>query len=108
ALPALSSFQPDLILPSALFTESASTMFNVEGRLMALAKAVEPPGSAKPDWSIMSGIAQALGRCKMGYGEVSAVQAEIRKYLKSFPEIKKRITFTAFAWDEGREQEISG
>ncbi len=107
ALPALSSFQPDLILPSALFTESAGTMFNVEGKLMAVAKAVEPPGSAKPDWSIMSGIAQALGRCKMGYGEVSAVQAEIRKYLKSFPEMKKRIAFTAFTRDGEHERKIS-
>jgi anaerobic selenocysteine-containing dehydrogenase len=107
ALPALSAFQPDLVLPSALFTESAGTMFNVEGKLMAVAKAVEPPGSAKPDWWIMSGIAVALGGCKMGYGEVSAVQAEIRKYLKSFPETKKRIAFTAFAWDEDHERKIS-
>ncbi len=99
ALPALSAFRPDLVLPSALFTESAGTVFNVEGRLMAVTKAVEPPGSAKPDWWIMSRIAQALGRCKMGYAEVSAVQNEIRKHLKSFPEMKKRIAFTAFAWD---------
>jgi predicted molibdopterin-dependent oxidoreductase YjgC len=107
AFPALSSLQPDLVLPSALFTESAGTMFNVEGRLMAVAKAVEPPGGAKPDWWIMSGIAQALGKCKMGYGEVSAVQTEIRKYLKSFPEMKKRIAFTAFARDEDHERKIS-
>jgi predicted molibdopterin-dependent oxidoreductase YjgC len=82
-------------------------MFNVEGRLMAVAKAVEPPGSAKPDWWIMSRIAEALGTCKMDYGEVSAVQSEIRKHLKSFPEMKKRIAFTAFAWDEGHEPKVS-
>jgi predicted molibdopterin-dependent oxidoreductase YjgC len=107
ALPALSTFRPDLILPSALFTESAGTMFNVEGRLMVVAKAVEPPGGAKPDWWIMSRIAEALGRCKMGYGAVSAVQSEIRKHFKSFPEMKKRIAFTAFAWDEGHEPKVS-
>ncbi len=108
AFPAQSSFRPDLILPSALFTESAGTMFNVEGRLMAVAKAVEPPGSAKPDWWIMSGIAQALGGCQMGYDEVSAVQAEIRKSVKSFPEMKKRITFAAFARDDDHERIDSG
>jgi anaerobic selenocysteine-containing dehydrogenase len=83
-------------------------VFNVEGRLMAVTKAVEPPGSAKPDWWIMSRIAQALGRCKMGYAEVSAVQNEIRKHLKSFPEMKKRIAFTAFAWDGVGEPVVSG
>jgi hypothetical protein len=106
AFPALSAFRPDLVLPSALFTESAGTMFNVEGRLMAVAKVVEPPGSAKPDWWIMSRIAEALGTCKMDYGEVSAVQSEIRKHLKSFPETKKRIAFTAFAWGEGHEPKV--
>ncbi len=107
ALPALSSFKPDLLLPSALFTESAGTMFNVEGRLTAIAKAVEPPGSAKPDWWIMSRIAEGLGRCKIGYPNVSAVQTEIRKHLKSFPEMKRRISFTAFAWDENCEGDVS-
>jgi NADH dehydrogenase/NADH:ubiquinone oxidoreductase subunit G len=108
ALPAPSSALPDLVLPSALFTESAGTMFNVEGRLMTVAKAVEAPGSAKPDWWIMSRIAEALGKCKMGYGEVSAVQNEIRKCVKSFPEMKKRIAFMAFAWDAAHEPKVSG
>ena len=74
---------------------------------MAVAKAVEPPGGAKPDWWIMSRIAEALGRCKMGYGDVSAVQNEIRKHLKSFPEMKKRITFAGFAWDGCHESVVS-
>jgi hypothetical protein len=35
------------------------------------------------------------------------VQSEIRKHLKSFPEMKKRIAFTAFAWDEDHEPKVS-
>jgi formate dehydrogenase major subunit/formate dehydrogenase alpha subunit len=92
-LPAFSPLRPDLILPSALFTESAGTTITAQGRIAAYAQVVEPPGLARPDWWIMSRIAERMGRPKPAYGDVAAVQAEIRKHLKTFPETKRRITF---------------
>ena len=109
ALPAPSSCRPDLILPSAVFSESAGTIFTVEGRLAAASAAVEPQGLARPDWWIVGRIAEALGRGKAGYGDIAAVQAEIKKYLRLFPETKKRIAFTPFTGGRaGRRQAASG
>ncbi len=85
--------QPDLVLPSALFTESEGTMINYEGRLVAMEKAVEPLGASKPDWWILGRIGEQMGKARMRYTDVSAVQSEIRKYLKTFPDSKKRVVF---------------
>ena len=62
----------------------------------------------RPDWWIMSRIAERMGKRRMGYGAMEAVQGEIRKYIRAFPEMKERIAFTAFAWEDGaRRQAVS-
>ena len=99
ALPAPSSCRPGLILPSALFSESAGTMITLDGRLVSFAAAVEPQGQARPDWWIMGKIAQSLGRGRMAWGDVAAVQVEIRKCMKSFQDAKRKIAFTGLALD---------
>ncbi len=98
-LPAPSSCRPDLILPSTLFPESAGAFITVEGRLASFGAAVEPQGLARPDWWIMASIAKGLGRCKTVYGDVAAVQTEIKKHVKPFPDARKRIAFTRLACD---------
>jgi anaerobic selenocysteine-containing dehydrogenase len=96
AFPPSSSCQPNLILPSALFTESVGTMVNVEGRLLHMDKAVEPPGESRPDWWVMGRLGEKLDGSSVAYTDVFAIHMEMKKYAKTFPDIKKRIAFAPF------------
>lgn len=52
----------DIVLPGSLHEEDEGTVTQVEGRVIKINKAVEPPGDAKEDWRIIQDIAGALGR----------------------------------------------
>jgi assimilatory nitrate reductase catalytic subunit len=52
----------DLILPGSLQEEDEGTVTQVEGRVIKINKAVDPPGEAKRDWEILQDLAAALGR----------------------------------------------
>jgi NADH dehydrogenase/NADH:ubiquinone oxidoreductase subunit G len=80
---------PELILPSALFTETSGTMVNLWGKVLRIEKAVEPFAGAPSDWSIFNEIAGAMGKAKFGYKGVNLLQAAIRKEVKGFPDFKK-------------------
>jgi len=54
----------DVVLPGSLQEEDHGTVTQVEGRIIRINKAVEPPGDAKADWQIIQDIAEALGRSK--------------------------------------------
>jgi formate dehydrogenase alpha subunit len=51
----------DVILPAAAFAEKDGTYTSTERRVQKLNKAVEPPGEAKPDWQIISMLADRMG-----------------------------------------------
>ncbi|MBA7595456.1 putative formate dehydrogenase [subsurface metagenome] len=51
----------DVILPAAVFAEKDGTFTNTERRVQKLCKAVDPPGEAKPDWEILSALAERMG-----------------------------------------------
>jgi formate dehydrogenase alpha subunit len=51
----------DVILPAAAFAEKEGTYTSTERRVQKLNKASEPPGEAKPDWQILSMIADKMG-----------------------------------------------
>ncbi len=109
AFPGSSSPHADLVLPSALFTENSGTMISYEGRIVHMEKAVEAPGSSKPDWWILSRIAEKMNRAKTGYSEVAGVQTDIRKFVKGFPDSRKRLSFIPFAEPEdGRREPVPG
>jgi sulfite reductase (NADPH) flavoprotein alpha-component len=57
----------DIMLPGALWAEAEGVMINSERNLTLMAKAVEPPGDALPDWEIIARVAR-----EMGYGEAFA------------------------------------
>jgi NADH-quinone oxidoreductase subunit G len=50
----------DVILPGAAYTEKSATFVNTEGRPQMTARATFPPGEARDDWSIISGLAKQL------------------------------------------------
>ena len=51
----------DIVLPAASFAEKDGTFTNTERRVQRVRKAVNSPGSAKPDWVIISEISKRLG-----------------------------------------------
>ena len=52
----------DIVLPGSLHEEDEGIVTQIEGRVIKINKAVEPPGQAKQDWRIIQDIARALGR----------------------------------------------
>jgi assimilatory nitrate reductase catalytic subunit len=52
----------DIVLPGSLQEEDEGTVTQVEGRVIKINQAVEPPGDARKDWQIIQDIAGALGR----------------------------------------------
>jgi assimilatory nitrate reductase catalytic subunit len=54
----------DIVLPGSLHEEDEGVVTQVEGRVIKINKAVDPPGDARQDWVIIQDIARALGRDK--------------------------------------------
>ena len=52
----------DVVLPGSLQEEDEGTVTQVEGRVIKVNKAVDPPGEARQDWRIIQDLARALGR----------------------------------------------
>ncbi|MEO8271733.1 MAG: molybdopterin dinucleotide binding domain-containing protein, partial [Aureliella sp.] len=52
----------DIVLPGSLQEEDEGTVTQIEGRVIKINQAVDPPGDAKQDWRVMQDIAAALGR----------------------------------------------
>ncbi|HEX5439234.1 MAG TPA: nitrate reductase [Gemmatimonadaceae bacterium] len=52
----------DVVLPSAIWCEDEGTTTNLEGRVIKINKAQQPPGEARTDWQIAVEIAHRLGR----------------------------------------------
>ena len=52
----------DIVLPGSLHEEDEGTVTQIEGRVIKINKAVDPPGDAKQDWRIIQDLAAALGR----------------------------------------------
>lgn len=52
----------DIVLPGSLHEEDEGVVAQLEGRVIKINKAVDPPGDAKADWKIFQDIAASLGR----------------------------------------------
>jgi predicted molibdopterin-dependent oxidoreductase YjgC len=63
----------DVVLPMAVWSERSGSLTNTEGRVLKVNKATEPKGEAKPDWEVLSLLANKLGK-KLGtsLSEISA------------------------------------
>ncbi|MCI0388753.1 MAG: molybdopterin oxidoreductase family protein [Acidobacteria bacterium] len=56
-----SAHHADLVLPGSLHEEDEGIVTQIEGRVIKINQAVDPPGDAKQDWRIIQDIAKALG-----------------------------------------------
>jgi len=52
----------DIVLPGSLHEEDEGTVTQIEGRVIKINQAVDPPGDARQDWRIIQDLAAALGR----------------------------------------------
>jgi formate dehydrogenase major subunit len=70
----------DVVLPMAIWSERAGSLTNTEGRVQKVNKAVEPAGEAKPDWEVISLLAEKLGK-KLGTS-LDEISVEASEQLK--------------------------
>ena len=67
----------DVVLPMAIWSERTGSLTNTEGHVQKVNKAVEPAGEAKPDWEVLSLLAEKLGkRLGTSLDEISAEASE--------------------------------
>ena len=52
----------DIVLPGSLQEEDEGVVTQIEGRVIKINQAIQPPGEARRDWVIIQDIAKALGR----------------------------------------------
>jgi assimilatory nitrate reductase catalytic subunit len=52
----------DIVLPGSLHEEDEGVVTQIEGRVIKINKAVDPPGEARQDWRIIQDIARHMGR----------------------------------------------
>jgi Uncharacterized anaerobic dehydrogenase len=66
-----------VILPGASPYEKDGTFTNDEGRVQRIRKTIPPPGSAKPDWEILTLLGKKLGGESFGYTNPSQIMLEM-------------------------------
>ncbi|MCG8634450.1 MAG: formate dehydrogenase subunit alpha, partial [Desulfobacterales bacterium] len=69
----------DVVLPGTSFAEKDGTAVNSDRRVQRVRKAVEPPGEAKNDWTVICDIAKRMGQPFPEYKNSEDVFEEIRK-----------------------------
>ena len=85
----------DVILPGAAYTEKNGTYVNTEGRVQLGRQAVQPPGDAREDWTIIRALAGAVG-AGLDYvtlGDVRAAMAAAN------PVFERVDAFASADWD---------
>ncbi len=68
----------DVVLPAASFAEKEGTFTNSGRSVLRVRKAVEAPGTARPDWKILTDLAQRMGY-SMSYNSASEIMDEIAR-----------------------------
>ena len=66
----------DVVLPATSFAEKDGTFTNTERRVQLVRKALDPPGSARLDWEIISDISTRMGH-EMSYSSSEDVFNEL-------------------------------
>jgi predicted molibdopterin-dependent oxidoreductase YjgC len=73
----------DVVLPCASFAEKDGTFTNTDRRVLRVRKAVDPPGEARPDWQVISDLANRIG-VPMNYETPSEIFDEITQVAPSY------------------------
>ncbi len=73
-----------VVLPGAAFAEKEGTFTNMEARVQAFTAAMPPPGEARSDWRILSGILEGLSPSAGPYGRIDDIRREIRDHVPGY------------------------
>jgi formate dehydrogenase major subunit len=76
------AFHADVVLPAAAFPEKLGSFTNTDRRVQLARPAVTPPGEARPDWQIITDLANALG-LGWSYDAPAAIHEEMRAVMPS-------------------------
>lgn len=69
----------DVVMPGTVWCEDEGTTTNLEGRVVKINRASEPPGEARRDWEIFVELARRLGRGEFfSYGSPRDIWEELR------------------------------
>jgi assimilatory nitrate reductase catalytic subunit len=80
-----SAHHADIALPGSLHEEDEGIVTQIEGRVIKINKAVDPPGDAKQDWRIIQDIARAMGRERgFTFNEPREILDELRVASKGY------------------------
>ncbi|HET9480639.1 MAG TPA: molybdopterin oxidoreductase family protein, partial [Candidatus Polarisedimenticolia bacterium] len=70
----------DVVLPGSLQEEDEGVVANVEGRVLHVRKAIDPPPHARVDWRILCDLAHRLGQgARFSYDSSRAIFEELRE-----------------------------
>jgi formate dehydrogenase alpha subunit len=69
----------DVVLPATSFAEKEGTFTATDRRVLRVRKAIEPIGDSKPDWLIISQLAQRMGSSRFNYNSSQDIMEEITK-----------------------------
>lgn len=88
----------DVVLPAASFAEKDGTFTNTERRVQLLREIKPPPGTAKPDWEIVSEVSSRMGY-PMHYESTSQIMDEMASVMPIYGGIShKRIEKMGLQW----------
>ncbi|HVP03035.1 MAG TPA: formate dehydrogenase subunit alpha [Solirubrobacteraceae bacterium] len=73
----------DVILPASSFLEKQGTFTNAERRIQLVEPAIDPPGEARTDFAILTGLSRALGH-DMGLDSPESAMREIAALTPEF------------------------
>ncbi len=86
----------DVILPSAAYTEKSGTYINTEGRAQRGTKAVNAPGDAREDWTILRALSDIVGET-LPYDTVDVLRSKLAKVAPATAALN---SVTAEAWGD--------
>ncbi|MBI5116201.1 formate dehydrogenase subunit alpha [Candidatus Poribacteria bacterium] len=88
-----------VVLPAVSFAEKDGTFTNTERRVQRVRKAIEPIGSARPDWQIVCDIATRMGHPGFSFNSAEEVFDEIRKLTPQYAGITyQRLDEAGIQW----------
>jgi len=89
----------DVVFPATGFAETDGTQTNTERRVQRLRRAVPPPGEAKPDWWVVSQLAQRMGFEGFEYESAKDVFNELCSLSTTYAGLDwDRVEFGEYQW----------
>lgn len=80
-------FMADVVLPSATFAEREGTFTNLGRLVQKVNKAIDPLGSARPDWQIICDLANRMGH-NFNYSRPEEIIEEIAGFVPIYSNVK--------------------